>query len=146
VNVVKILFKYADETWTTNDEHRHTPLTYAVSNGQWEVARVLLEGGANIESTNANGSTAVHCAAYFGHLDICRLLLDWGAKVDPLNNKTFTPLHEAAEQDHLAVAKLLVKRGADVWVKTNNGQTASDLARSQRNVNLADWLDSISRG
>ena len=88
----------------------------------------------------------MHYAAYFGHLDVCRPLLDWGAKLDPLDKRKGTPLHLAARAGHLSVVKLLVEKGADVSLKNNEGQTASDVARRWRNKDVAQWLDSVSRG
>jgi tankyrase len=110
------------------------------------VARVLLEGGANVQMANADQQTALHKATWFAYLDICRLLLDWGATVDPVDQWKYTPLHLAARQGQLSVVKLLVERGADVTLKNNEGQTASDVARSNRKKDVADWLDSVSRG
>jgi len=46
----------------------------------------------------------------------------------------------------LSVVKLLVERGADVRVRNNEGQTASDMARSEGKADVAEWLDSVSRG
>ena len=106
---------------------------------------MLLEGGANVEGTNAYRSTAMHQAAWNGYLDMCRLLLDWGAKVDPLDEWKETPLHLAAWAGHLSMVKLLVESGADVRLKNDLRQTASDVARSERREDVAEWLDSVSR-
>jgi ankyrin repeat protein len=148
VDSVKRLVKFDSNDNCTDDDdmYRITPLTYAAIYGHVEVVRVLLEGGANVDRTDAYGSTALHAAAHIGHLDICRLLLDWGAKVDALNKWRFTPLHYAAWLGHLSVVKLLVERGADVSVEGDRGRTASDLARSKRKKDVADWLDSVRRG
>jgi len=107
---------------------------------------VFLEGGANVESTNAYRRTALHAAAYNGHLDVCRLLLDWGAKVDPVDVWGETPLHDAAWKGHLSVVQLLVERGADVRLKRKDGITARELARTNGNKDVAEWLDTISHG
>ena len=146
VNTVKILVNCTNDTCTTDDEYRDTPLRFAAGYGHVKVVRVLLEGGANVERANANQRTALHRAACYGYLEVCRLLLDWGAKVDPLDRWRGTPLHRAARNGHLSVVKLLVERGADVRLKNNEGQTASDVARRFRNKDVADWLDSVSRG
>jgi ankyrin repeat protein len=146
VKTAKILFKYANYTCTTDDEHRDTPLTYAGAYGNVEVVRVLLEGGANVNVSNVRRNTALHNAALNGNLDVCRLLLDWGAKVDSLNMWNSTPLHFAAWKGHLSVVKLLVERGADVRLKNDVDLTASELARKERKEDVADWLDSVSRG
>ena len=69
---------------------------YAAKYGHVDVVRVLLEGGANVDRADADGQTALHCAALFEHLDVCRLFLDWGAKVDTVNKLKNSPLHYAA--------------------------------------------------
>jgi len=146
VNTTKILFNCTNDSCTTDDQYRDTPLICAARDHQGDVVRVLLEGGANIESTNANRSTALHYAAWYGHLRICQQLLDWGAKVNSLARWNNTPLHEAARAGHLSVVKLLVERGADVRLRNDNGQTASDVARSKGKLHVAEWLNSVGRG
>jgi len=105
---------------------------------------VLLEGGANVESTNVKRNTALHNAAWNGKLDVCRLLLDRGAKVDSLNVWNTTPLYFAAKKGHLSVVKLLVERGADVSIKCKSGKTARDLAGINGKKDVAEWLEPIS--
>jgi ankyrin repeat protein len=100
------------------------------------VVRVVLEGGANVERADTVQWNALHTAALYGHLDVCRLLLDWGAKVDPVNGWKCTSLHYAALTGHLSMVKLLVEKGA-VRIKNDNGQTASDVARSEGYSDLA---------
>jgi ankyrin repeat protein len=139
------LVKFGSEN-CTGDENRNTPLIYAADSGHVAVVRVLLEGGANAERANANQQTDLHYAAWSEHLAVCRLLLDWGAKVDPLDTWKDTPLHEAARMGQLCVIKLLVERGADVRVKNKEGRTASDIARINGKLDVAEWLNSVSRG
>jgi ankyrin repeat protein len=109
-----------------------------------EVVRVLLEGGASLESTDAFRSSALHHAALEGHLDVCLLLLDWGANVNPTDEWNETPLHDAVMMGNYWVAKLLVQRGADVRLKNDDGLTVSDVARRKGYTALAEWLDSES--
>jgi ankyrin repeat protein len=146
VKSAKSLVGCKNDRCTTDDERRSTPLIYAAIFGQLEVVRVLLEGGANVESTNANQQTALHEAAFRGHVDMCRLLLDWGAKVDHVDKWKETPLQDAAWMGHLSVVKLLVERGADVRLRDENGRTASDMARSGGKRDVVQWLDSVRRG
>jgi ankyrin repeat protein len=131
VNTVKILFKCTNESCIGNDPYVGTPLMYAAGYDYVEVVQVLLEGGANVDRTEADGFTALHVAALNGNLDVCRLLLDWGAKVDTVNILEETPLHLAVEEGYLSVVKLLVERGADVRLRNVMNTTASEMAHSQ---------------
>jgi len=146
VNTTKILVNCTNDNCSDHGLFLGTPLMYAATFGRVDVVQVLLEGGANVEKTDANLWTALHSAALNGHLDVCRLLLDWGARVDSLNERNGTPLHWAVSGGHLSVVKLLVERGADVGLKDALGETASGIARRWGRRAVAEWLDSVSSG
>jgi ankyrin repeat protein len=58
-----------------------------------EVAKLLLENGAEVNSTNWMGNTPLHNAASeFGSLDLLALLLQKGAELNARNNDGETPL------------------------------------------------------
>jgi len=146
VNTAKILVKCIDDRCEADDWSFNTPLTYAARQGSVETVRALLEGGANVEETDIDRSTALRAAAWHRHLNVCRLLPDWGLKVDHVDKWKNTPLHDAARREYLSLVKLLVERGADVRVKNDNGQTASDVALCAGKKDVAEWLDSVSGG
>ena len=52
--------------------------------GHFELARLLLEAGADIEAKTKNGYMALHLAAQYGHQWIIDLLLEYGAPPDAL--------------------------------------------------------------
>jgi ankyrin repeat protein len=145
VSIVKNVLKCCKEKCADSELFRNTSLVFAAISGNVAVVRLLLEGGANVDSDYRLRSTALHHAASNGRLAVCCLLLDWGAKVDPLDKWKNTPLHDAAEYGHLSVVKLLVEREADVSLRNEGGWTASDVARIWGKKDVADWLDSVSR-
>jgi len=55
-----------------------SPLITAIVFGKMEVAKVLIEAGANVNFSNNEGSTPLHTAAFFCRIDIVELLLDKG--------------------------------------------------------------------
>ena len=62
------------------------------------LAQFLLESGANVESTDLEGRTALHVTAWQGHVHMVALLLAHGARVDAEDLEQRTPLQSAAWQ------------------------------------------------
>lgn len=69
-----------------------TPLISAAVFGQTEIAKALIEAGADVNLQNNEGSTALHTAAFVGRLEIVELLLANGADKELLNNYGSTAL------------------------------------------------------
>ncbi len=90
------------------------PLASAVHTGDLDSAKRLIENGADVNSSNANGWTALMSAADKGHLEIVKLLVAHGAKLDARYNNSATALMWAAERGHVEVVKLLIDNGADI--------------------------------
>jgi hypothetical protein len=46
------------------------------------------------------------------------------------------------------VVQLLVERGADIWLQNDLNATASEMAQIEalNMLDVAEWLDSVSRG
>lgn len=59
-----------------------TPLQHAAARGSLSRMQMLLEHGAQIDTANPMGFTALHYAAYYGHAECVKFLLDNGA--DPM--------------------------------------------------------------
>jgi hypothetical protein len=69
-----------------------TPLITAAALGKTEAARILIDGGADLDFQNSDGSTALHTAAFFCTVEIVGLLLESGADKTLRNNTGQTPL------------------------------------------------------
>jgi len=56
------------------------PLHQACELGHVQIARLLIDSGANVNIKNGEGQTPLHCASQRGHFDIVELLLDAGVQ------------------------------------------------------------------
>ena len=54
--------------------------------------KMLLDAGAELNTVNSNGSTALHCAAEAGNLRCLELLLQAGATISTRNNEGKTAI------------------------------------------------------
>jgi len=76
-----------------------------------DVARLLLDRGADINAKNKNGWTPLHLAARDGHVYVARLLLERGADAGVRDNKGRTPLDVARYTGHAEVVRVIEEYG-----------------------------------
>ena len=108
-----------------------TALHVAMLNNYTELARWLLERGANPNAPDGKGEAPLHAAAIFDRRPGCpmtRLLLAHGADVGARDPQGETPLHRAAFHGHTALAALLLSHGADIQAGDGRGETPLHLA------------------
>jgi len=96
--------------------HSLTPSPSAAYLNHAEAAKLLLELGANVETPDESGQTAVVAASAYGHAKMLRLLASFKADVTtPVLGKT--PLKRAVEEGHFEAAKQLILLGAPVTIE-----------------------------
>ncbi len=86
---------------------------------------LLLERGADVNSKDWYGQTALVCAALKGHREVVKILLANGADVNARTRKGFTPLSLATEQGHHLVADLILEKNPN----QNTWSTEPDVAK-----------------
>jgi len=106
------------------DRRGWTPLHLAASGNSVDVARLLLENSANVDSAGNEGVTALHLAALENSVGVARLLLRYSANVDKADFYGTTALHYAASRNSVGVARLLLAKSANVDSTNNDGRTA----------------------
>jgi hypothetical protein len=89
-----------------------TELLEAAKSGQSEQVKKLLDAGADVNTQNADGFTALKWAVVRGHTSTVQILLNAGANVNILDNRSQTPLMLALEEDQTQIVELLKKAGA----------------------------------
>jgi ankyrin repeat protein len=94
---------------TTGADHV-TPLMRAACSGSHETIELLLKAGADVLAKNANGTTALHMAVWYGaESRTIELLLRSGAspQIEAANNHGYTPLAMAQEKGREEIVRLL---------------------------------------
>ena len=90
-----------------------TALHKAAVEGNTELAKQLLDEGANPNAKNADGQTPLHPTAWFGHADTAKVLLAAGANPDIQDKMGYAPLHTAVLRKATAVVAVLLEEGAN---------------------------------
>nr|XP_056701244.1 cyclin-dependent kinase 4 inhibitor C [Euleptes europaea] len=97
--------------------------------GNPEIAKRLLEKGADPNLKDSSGFAVLHDAARAGFLDTLQVLLASQADVNVEDNEGNLPLHLAAQEGHLPVVAFLLEHTAcRAEHRNRNGATAYDLA------------------
>lgn len=92
---------------------KNTPLIYAVSHQHYEIAKILIEQGAEVNTLNMFGESALFISIDHEYsLKIIKLLLAKGAWVDLPNQKGTTPLQMAQFYGYEDIKQLLISYGA----------------------------------
>lgn len=108
-------------------------LSLAVMGERMDIVRILLSNGTDVNITQDDGNTALHCAAELDDenaVKMSKYLVEAGAAVDSKNQEGKTPLHCVVNRE---TAELLVKYGANFNSEAKNGETPlHSAARSGR--------------
>lgn len=117
----------------------------ATLRGHTAIAKLLIDGGFDINRPTTSGSTYLNDAALKGYLKLVQLLLDHGAKIESRNPTGGTPLHDAALGGNAEVITLLLNRGARIdAIDRDANATPLMLAASMGRAKAVDTL--LQRG
>lgn len=149
-NKIKSMYKMIDlvdkeDIDTICDQKKNTPLLLAAKRGQVDIAKKLIERGANIEMHNSGRWRPLSIAVQYKNVDLVSFLIEQGAYIDTQDFWLMTPLMETAAstehclEDHI-IAEILLKSGADVDIASNYG-TVFDIAKENKRNDIIDILD-----
>ena len=121
---VKLLVKNGININFQEEETNQNALMYALSgNTQPEIAKFLIEKGADLNLRDIMGDTCLLYSSTAGNTEMVKLLLKKGANPKILNDFNVSPLHEASTYGYLDIIKLLIDAGADVDGQDDDGRT-----------------------
>lgn len=127
------------------DEYKRNPLHLALEKGRPDLARLLIEAGADLNVKNKMIlKTPIEIATYSGDLEMVKLLLSKGALPDADNDES-PPVFKAIMNGHNEIARALIESGCDikrVYIQGNTRFTAGDLAVIAKKPALVDLIRS----
>ncbi|XP_017028181.1 protein phosphatase 1 regulatory subunit 12B isoform X20 [Drosophila kikkawai] len=103
----------------------------------------LLDQGADINTANVDGLTALHQACIDDNLDMVEFLVERGADINRQDNEGWTPLHATASCGFVSIARYLVENGADVAAVNSDGDLALDLAIDVQHMGMIDYMEKM---
>ena len=100
----------ADVNLPSRESMKMPPLGSAMAVERNDIARTLIEHGANVNGKAASDLTALHTAAARGNIESAKLLLDHGADINATSTDGKTPLDYAQERNHPEMVEFLKTR------------------------------------
>lgn len=93
-----------------NQGWQNTPLLFALGGGQKDIAKLLIDSGASLDTKNVLGAGPLHIAASAGRPKVVEWLLEQGLDVNTPDEEGSTPLDWAADEP---VMKVLEANGGE---------------------------------
>lgn len=135
VHIAKILL----DNEAINDDCNKTVLHTACFHKRYEIVKLLIEYGVNVNEKNMFGEIPLYCVCRNGDTEVAKILLDNGAFVNEYCY-TQSALHIACLYGRVDVVVLLLNYGANIYGKNHNGSTPLMIAQNNKYYNIINIL------
>lgn len=119
----RLLKNGANINETTNKGWQATPLIWALYSQKYEVAKLLIENGADINKPDNYGRTPLIYATDNEYLELIKLMIQKGADVNAKAADGYTAFLSSLATGNLAIIELFIDKGTDINSKTAEGLT-----------------------
>ncbi|KAL7955134.1 ankyrin repeat-containing domain protein [Trichoderma compactum] len=140
IDVAELLVRQNIEGLHITTDLQQTPLHIAAIKGHVELARLLLDYGADLNAVDAHLCTALLDAASFGFTEVVRFLLSLKPELDIQDGWGQTALACAAKNGHSEIIQLLLDSGSDPTIGDEFSWSALHLAAFQGGVDAVRVL------
>jgi hypothetical protein len=117
--------------WSKDWIESFTLLNWASKYNLQELAKGLIDAGADVNKHDLFRDTPLHHAIWWNHPEIVEILIKSGADINMQNFYEYTPLHHAILKNRSELAKGLIDAGANLNLKDYKGRIPWDLANPQ---------------
>lgn len=99
------------------------PLAVAAKSRDFQALRGLIRSGADVNTPQSDGTTALHWAVHWDDLAAAQLLIKARANVDAITDYGVRPLWLASQNGNPAMIRLLLEHGAAAGSSLPSGET-----------------------
>lgn len=130
----KINCQVDDELLSDNMKIGMTPFMIAILEWRYDVAKQLIEYGADLEINDANGNTAFHHAAKSGMIRGMQVMIKNRADINAKNYYGDTPLHILISCAGVGfeTVRMMLQNGSDILSRNNRGITPYCLSQTHK--------------
>ena len=125
----------------SKDQSGKTPLHFASQYGHFDMVKILIERGAEVNVENNNGETPLHYASAYGQENVAEFLISNGAELEYRSwRHGDTPAHAAAIGGHVEMVSFLDQKGARLDVLNDFGETPLHYAADFGHIKVVEYL------
>jgi ankyrin repeat protein len=121
-----------------------TLLHWAAQGNNIELAKMLIDAGADLDAKDYTKNTSLHLASKYNHTELAKMLIDAGADVNAKDSDKLTPLHGALLFSgfikNTKIFEILIEGGANVNAKDKDKWTPLHWAAIYNRLELAKML------
>ncbi|CRK43008.1 hypothetical protein BN1723_005465 [Verticillium longisporum] len=121
----------------------HVPMLGICARDFTAQAKVMVEGGSDINRPTHGGRGVLYWTVICGNNDLMKTLIAHGGDVNSSHPDEGTLLMLAAARGNLEMTRMLVEAGADVFKLDKDGKTAMQIASNHGKQDVANALQAV---
>ncbi len=130
---------------TIRNDLGQTALHIALEDGHYELARWLIEKGADPDIADNEQTTSLHLACSTGNSELAKAAIDKSTQRDAVNKKGESALHLASRKGDRQTAVHLLMEGAKRDLRNDSGETPLMVAVQARKIETIGFLAPASK-
>ncbi|WP_298793561.1 ankyrin repeat domain-containing protein [uncultured Allomuricauda sp.] len=143
VELLEVLLNMGANPNTINQDHSKTTALMQCSNfNALELAKLLMENGADVNIIDKNGDPVIHWTAYLGQVELTKLLLNHNARTDLISIHSDGVLNVALKEWKSDIVGLLVENGVTHYDLSPEDEKLIELVKHNNTIVVKKLLTS----